>query len=315
MDHVIEGEAGHHHGHDHDHHHGPAEYFKEQLITIFVCGAFGLVGILMYQFEMLKYILAPDFRLPVLLGGIALLVLTAIRAVALWKEAGRQMAQQAHVHTHDNGHNHHHDHAPGEACDHPDHDHSHQHHHHDHGHHHHHGHSHDDHDHGNVYWRVVILGFPIVLFLLGIPNSTFSKDWIEKRLGNTANIGDVQDVAVKEGAVATYDFNTLALATHSEDRMRDLEGTPAKIKGQVRFVPNNQKQLELFYLKMTCCATDIVPLQARIIVNQTSDYAGINPFDWVEVSGTIQFKKVQDRYITIIRVRDKAGVVKIPPVE
>ena len=36
----------------------------------------------------LEYILAPQFFTPVLIGGVALLVLIAMRALTLWQEAG-----------------------------------------------------------------------------------------------------------------------------------------------------------------------------------------------------------------------------------
>ncbi len=306
MDHFTGAvhEHGNSHAHDHTHEHGPAEYFKEQLLTVFICGAFGVVGVLMYRFGMLKHILAADFHLPVLIGGGALLLLTAVRGIALWKEAGNQHA----LHQHDHHGHEHHDHAPGEACNH-DLTHSHD-------------HSHDDHDHGNVYWRIVVLGFPILLFCLGIPNSTFSSDWIEKRLGNSTALGDIKEVAQKDGAEPLYDFSSLTMATHSRERMEALEGTPAKIKGQLRFFPNREKEFELFYMKMTCCATDIVPLQARIVVARPSvldavRQQNIKQQDWVEVSGTIQFQEIpgQQKYVTVIMVRDVGGVVKTAPVE
>ncbi len=308
MDHVIDPAAPHAAGHDHEHDHshgeghGLADYYLEQLLTIFICGAFGLVAVLMYQFEMLKYILASQFYIPVLIGGIGLLLVTALRGVCLWRSVGGD-----HDHDHDHAH---HDHKPGEDCDHPSHAAD------DHG-----DHSAEDHDHGNIYWRIVVLAFPIVLFLMGLPNKTFSKEYIEGKLGKDGAIGALADVA-ERGGEATYDFSSLAVASANEDKRRSLEGTPAKITGQLRHIPGSPDEFGLFYLKTTCCATDAVPLKARIKVERPSLAdafkkkfpADAKDHHWVQVSGTIQFAKLENgEYITVLRVKD-GGITATDPV-
>ena len=57
--------------HDH-HHHGESrsDYFTEQLLTIFVVGALGFVAVQLYLGQMLGVILAKQFHLPVLIGGV-----------------------------------------------------------------------------------------------------------------------------------------------------------------------------------------------------------------------------------------------------
>src|SRR5262245_65637227 len=102
------------HTHEHD-----ENYFLDQIFTIALCGALGGLAVMLYVRQtMLKIILDPKFHPWVLAGGIGLLVMVAIRAVAVWKLAG----QTGHSHAHDHhDHHHHHDH---------------DHHHHDHGHHH-----------------------------------------------------------------------------------------------------------------------------------------------------------------------------------
>src|ERR1043166_1306066 len=109
------------HTHEHDH----EGYFLDQLFSIALCGAIGAIAVLMFvRRKMLTIILDPKFHPYVLAGGITLLVLVAIRAVALWKYA----EEVGHEH-------HHHDHAGcgHENCDHEhhhDHDHAHGHEHH-----------------------------------------------------------------------------------------------------------------------------------------------------------------------------------------
>src|SRR5438874_1088962 len=106
---VAHAHEPHTHTHAHEH---TENYFLDQIFTIALCGALGAIGVLLYvRKTMLGIMLDRKFHPYVLAGGIALLVLVVIRAVAVWRLAG-------HVHTHD-----HHDH---------DHDHAHDHHHHDH---------------------------------------------------------------------------------------------------------------------------------------------------------------------------------------
>jgi hypothetical protein len=76
----------------HVHHHDDGSYYVEMLCTIGVCGALGGVAIVLWYREKLSF-LHPSFRLPLLLGGIALLVLVAIRAVvACLRQIGKRVA-------------------------------------------------------------------------------------------------------------------------------------------------------------------------------------------------------------------------------
>lgn len=304
MDHAIDPAnpaAGHDHAHAHDHGPGLGDYYLEQLLTVFICGAFGIVAVLMYEFDMLRYLLAEKFRAPVMWGGVGLLLVTALRGVSLWRSVGETAA--AHDH-------HGHDHAVGEVCNDPTHSHGDA------------DHSAADHEHGSIYWRIIVLAFPIVLFLMGLPNKTFSKDYIDAKLGQDGALASMSNVA-ERGGEATYDFGSLAVASANEDRRRSLEGTPAKIKGQLRHIPGSPDEFGLFYLKITCCQTDAVPLKARIKVDRTSladSFKKQFPADakdhqWVEVSGVIQFAKMENgEYITVLRVKDAGGIKATEPV-
>ena len=59
------------HSHAHSHGEGEGNFFLDQLFTVLVCGALGLVAVLMYRDGMLKRILVPGFFVPVLIGGLA----------------------------------------------------------------------------------------------------------------------------------------------------------------------------------------------------------------------------------------------------
>jgi uncharacterized membrane protein YcgQ (UPF0703/DUF1980 family) len=305
--------------HDH-HHHGESlrDYFTEQLLTILVCGLFGFAAVELYRTGMLQYVLAEQFRFWVYLGGIGLLVLVAVRAVAVWREAGEARAHE-HDHEHHHGHDHHHEH--GHDHHHHDHDHDHGHHHHenehDHAHHDHHQHAHDhgedDHGHSHdlawVFARMLVLAFPVTLFFLGIPNSGFSEDRIKKMLDSNEVLVPVSlaDVAKKEGTVLRFaDLND---AAYDEAKRESLQGQTAQLEGLFRRL--GDKEFTLFRLKMTCCAADTVPLKVRIIT--PTALSGFSDMDWVQVKGQIQFVRVpnSNQYIPVVKVADVGDIKKV----
>src|SRR5262245_38358964 len=212
------------HDHGHDHHHG-GSYYLDQLCTIGACGALGIIAVLMASLKdgtgnlRLSYILAPQFYNWVFAGGIALLILSAIRAICLWQEAGRAKAQP-HDHHHDHAHEHHHHHDHG-------HDHGHD-HSHDHGHTHAHGHDHD-HDHGWTPARYAVLMLPIVLFFLGLPNSGFSADRFS--IGRFKINDAAEAVKDKGGQVVELGFKELSNAALIPSAREELEGRTGILRG------------------------------------------------------------------------------------
>lgn len=285
----------HAHGHHHHHHHDHGDENLESLFTVGICGAFGTVAVALAvpaltatdpnNPSILTIILSKDFHLFVLIAGIALLALTLVRAVALWREAGE------HARLHQLEHAHGHDHVHDENCNHD----------HDHAHGHSHGHDHD-HGHGGVYWRAVVLLFPIVLFVWGQPNKGFSDEWIKERLGTQAEIGGVKSLSAKAGG-RKFSFDELnAFAVNAEKRASE-EGKSATVKGQFQKI--SDRQATLFRLKMTCCAADTIPLKARIITD--SSLGSIANNAWVEVTGQLQFVQMPDssEYLPLIVAETK----------
>lgn len=170
---------------DHDHHEDRNAYYIEQLCTIAICGGIGGVAVMLYLRGLLGIFLAPQFHLPVLGGGIALLLLVAIRAVVIWQAVEVPQHHHDHDHAHDHAHCHDHDHA---ECHEHEHSHAEEHHHeharsdapgHSHGH---------DHDHAWNPWRYAVLLLPIVLYFMNLPNQGFSSDWIKSRGLNMENL-------------------------------------------------------------------------------------------------------------------------------
>jgi uncharacterized membrane protein YcgQ (UPF0703/DUF1980 family) len=120
-------------------------------------------------------------------------------------------------------------------------------------------------------------------------------------------------VAARGGTVLR--FNDLNDAAFDPAKRESMEGQTATLEG--RFKKLGDKQFTLFRLKMTCCASDTVPLKVRIVVPQA--LTGFADFDWVRVKGQIQFVPVPggrpgaETYIPVIEVRDITDVAKAPP--
>ena len=251
----------HHHGHDHSHDHGHShsEYYIEQLLTVLISGAFGLVAVLMYFFGMLDFLLVARFHPWVLVGGIALLVMTVIRGTALFLE-------DAHEHAHDHG----------------------------------------DHDHGNIFWRVVILAFPILLFCFGLPNSSFSQDYTDKKLGVAKQLGEVNGVDSKGGAVIPMTFEELNKVTYNAKTMEFYQGRTIKLTGTLR--REGDGDYTLFTGSMACCKADTVYLTARAITENFTPQ--IPNGATVTAEGLLQFvspKGSTEPPIPVILVKDTAN--------
>jgi hypothetical protein len=306
----------------HTHHHDDGSYYMEQVCTIVISGLLGLVAILLYTSGKINLLLNPKLHWTVLAGGIALVLLAAVRALAVWLPALTRQAA-AHDHDHDHEHAHDHDHS------HCDHDHAHDHHHdhahcdHDHDHDHDHAHaagvphSHgegnggagadDDHghDHGWAPWRYAVLMLPVVLFFLNLPNEGF----------RTLEAADVQGLDAKQEKVADKGFDPelgfreLEGAAYSQDRRDFFEGKTVRLKGQ--FAPSSSDRMfSLVRFKINCCAADAIPLSAVIMLDPDSK-AQLNPAEyagkWVEVTGQVQFrareKNGRQEWVTVILVK------------
>ncbi len=325
MDHAPDQHAhshGHAHTHDHGHdHHGGGDFYLQQLLTIGICGAFGVVGLLMCfvsagqgvtdndgnQLTKLGVLLSPGFHVWVLMGSLVLLAITVIRGIALWKSVGASPRPVGLGHDHHD----HHDHKPGEACDHPSHAHA----GHDHG-----DHSADDHAHGNIYWRVVVLLFPIVIYLMGLPDGTFSSKYQADRVKDHAVTGDLGDVASTGNAEVS--FETLAAAAYSEPNRELFTGKTVTLSAQYKKLA--ETQFTLFFFKQTCCAADQVPLKATCVVKPEDKsllqevvteggkqtQRELQNGQKVSVTGKIQFTQdPSGEWLTVLRV-EKGGLRK-----
>jgi uncharacterized repeat protein (TIGR03943 family) len=290
-------------------HEGDSSYYLDQLCTIFFCGALGAVCILMYRQDMLQYILTPFFYTPVVWGGAALLLLVAVRAVSLWQSAGK--AGHVHDHGHDHGHDdHHHNHDHDHGHDHGHaHDHEHHHHNHDHAHGHDHGHSH-----GWTPAKYAVLLLPLVLYLLHLPNSSLAGiDAFQSAQGEARELEDTgqhQDAGSK-GEIS-LGFKELSNAVYNPQQREYFEGHVGKLRGMY-WPLAGEKEFTLFRVKMTCCAADAIPLEVRIL--SPENLTKLQPKQWVEVKGQIQFRKLagKDKYVPVLQLKSADDVKPIPP--
>jgi hypothetical protein len=289
----------------HDHaHDDPKTYYVEQLCTIGICGALGGIAVMLYVRGLLWF-LVPKIQYWVIGGGVALLVLVAIRALVVWVQAGRtaEPAHDHHHHDHNHDHEQCHDHGHGAACGH-DHDHDHA-----HGHGHGHGHSHGGdhgHDHGWAPWRYVILLLPVVLYFLNLPNESMAQASTRDNVEGAADLNLKNVEAQDAGKVFAVSFQELERTPYTPEGRKYYEGKTVRLKGQ--YLPISERMFTLVRYKMSCCAADAVSLKAIIMLDPSTKEplpAGLQG-KWLEVEGQIQFQQMPDRpdtWVTVIVLR------------
>jgi len=315
---------GHAHAHAHSHGDGEGTYFLDQLFTILCCGAVGVVAILMYQTGMIGRILAPMFFIWVLLGGVALVVLATIRAIAVWQLAGARRNETAvsnnHDHNHEHSHSHSHSHDHSHDHDNCGHEHGEKNGGHDHAHAHAQDHSEDDHghDHGWAPWRYMVLAIPVFLYFLDLPRAGFSDIRKDREL----SAGELQQgslrksLALLAGGMAyrkpeprrlELRFKELAAVAAVPNRHEVYDGDIGVLRGQFSPVKSgSDREFTLFRVNMTCCAADAVFLETRIIA---PDPVNIPPNQWVQVEGIISFQKNEKgKWVPVITLKSNDDI-------
>jgi uncharacterized repeat protein (TIGR03943 family) len=254
-------------------------YYLNQLFTIFVCGALGGVAVMLWWNGTIALMLHPKFFLWVLLGGMTLLMLVVLRAVAVWRSVDELALVSEQTHDHDHcGHEHepcHHQHAHGP------------------------GHAHD-HEHGWAPWRYVVLLLPVVLYLLNLPNQGFSADAGGSELNRLAlNVPE----SVRSTGQVNIGFVELQQASLTSESREYYEGKTVTLTGQ--YLAFSPKRFTLRRYKIACCAADAVKLDAVIMVDDKSPEK-VDPDTyrdkWVEVTGRIHFfpKPGSNEFITAL---------------
>lgn len=165
--------------------------FMERLFTLLMTGAYGLVMVWMFASHYLGWnpgersllaLVTPWIQYTIFIGGIFLLVLFLIQLFTL------RSASNGHHHLHEHHEDDHHEH--GEECKHDHHD--------DKSHHDHHDHEccDHDHDHGWNPIRYIPLLVPLILILMGLPDTKMIENFEKYRI--EAAFKDKKNVVVNE---------------------------------------------------------------------------------------------------------------------
>lgn len=337
-DHSHEHDLAHAHGdvhgvsHDHHHHDEGDTYTIDQLCMVALSGAFGAICLALYFWKpvMLNRILAPQFFLPTLACGIALVIFAVLRAAVLWIQVGAE----SHTHSHSHDHAHEHSHEAHDGCGHHHCDHDHGHTHEPHGHHHHHDHDEADHDHGWAPWRYVVILVPIMLFLLGLPSrgpkaqAASAGDLANEStlpvtapasivaLGSTpldaiTSAWAAMSSTASDGAVLAIDFKTLESAAYRPDLRDYWTGKTIRVKGQYVPATDTNKVFTLVRFRIQCCANDATQLNVPMVLREP--VTDIKPDEWVEVTGRVQFRPRGNSYLTVVMIPNKANVKPTNP--
>ena len=160
---------------------------------------------------------------------------------------------------------------------------------------------------------MLVLFFPVALFIIGVPNSSFSQDWINKHL-----LGSEEQISANLGNVARGEgtgmsFGDLNDAAYNDAKRETLQGQIGILEGQYRRLA--ERQFTLYRLKITCCNADMVPLKVRIVTPRP--LSGFGDGEWVRVKGEIRFVQPpgSNEYIPVIAVADMNDIKPIPPQE
>ena len=115
-------------------------------------------------------------------------------------------------------------------------------------------------------------------------------------------------MAAKEGDTLTLDFGELNMAAYDPGKRDAYEGRRVRVKGQLKKV--SEKEYELFKLKMTCCAADMIPLKARIRSDIVIPQSLFRDHDWVTVEGQLQFVELPEKkqFLPVLRIGGKGGL-------
>lgn len=291
------------HSHSHAGGEGQGNYFLDQIFTVLTCGALGVTAIVMVRnrfFERTN-LLDPWFFTPVMLGGMAIVLLVVIRAIAVWKLS--KVTASNPDGTEGNANDCGFDHPQGFACG------------FDHGggaSHSHGGDDDHDHEHGWAPWRYIVLIVPVLLFLLNLPREGLSETRLKNEGAGASLANPRRPLSLAAGGVVVLPksiltgkqeevvvgFRELAEAAAKRMSRENLEGKYATVRGQ--FYRLGDKEFTLYRVNMTCCAADAVPLKVRI---ETPDVIqNLKHGTWISVKGEVSFALTAkgDEYVPII---------------
>ena len=180
---------------------------------------------------------------------------------------------------------------------------------------------------------------PVVLFLLGLPRKGKEVDEVRPEFGIDAvveaagligsgsqgwsplvYVGYLGKDQVSGDSVY-YDFKKLeeevryAAASPDPNVRADWNNKAITVIG--KFAPSrnkdgveNQREFALIRYKISCCASDAIPLTLPILSREN---VSIKRDTWVQVTGRVEFRKRRDENVAVIVVSVKGAVLPCPP--
>ncbi len=162
-------------------------------------------------------------------------------------------------------------------------------------------------------WRIALWLVPAVLFLLNLFNHGFSQDYLRSQMkGSPLEDNAIHWLDPKGDEVIDLQFPDLQRATYTEALQEQLEGCTGRLRGQ--FVPGEYgREGTLVRFRLVCCAADVVPLRVQVIA--PGNITSIEPEQWVQVEGQVQFRRLRgrDELVPVLQVRSLADIAPIDP--
>jgi hypothetical protein len=164
----------------------------------------------------------------------------------------------------------------------------------------------------------------VFLYFLGLPREGIEKGEIKRSMAGELQQGSIRkSVALLAGGLAypktrqshppddpfKLTFSELSRAAAMPVRQETYDGENGMIRGQFAPRGDSDREFSLFRRKMTCCAADAVFLETRILVQDPRALQGIQPNQWVQVTGVISFQQNErGKWIPVITVQDPNGI-------
>ena len=132
----------------------------------------------------------------------------------------------------------------------------------------------------------------------------YSDDRLAQGVKNAELEGGSDSVTESSKQITPAGFRELSDAASNAQQRAFWDGRMTELSGM--FFPISDKQFTLFRRKMTCCASDSVPIKVRIISQESVQNLGLQPAKGVRVIGQVQFRKIKDsdEYVPVLIATD-----------
>jgi hypothetical protein len=162
----------------------------------------------------------------------------------------------------------------------------------------------------------------VVLYALNLPNEGYS----DERVGANTNSKQLKDMrsglAQFVGASALLvhknsgdfekSFGELADGAKRAELRNSWEGKTIVLRGQYRAITD--RDFTLYRMKISCCVTDAVWVNARIIAPEPiQTYSSGN---WVEIRGELEFMRTEGTadWVPVVRLKSLKDIKRIEPI-